>query len=376
MAESGFDVVVIGGGVVGSSIGFGLARRGARVAILDQGDTALRASRVNFGLVWLQSKGDGMPAYGRWTRRSADLWTAFAADLRELSGIDTEHEQKGGLAFCLGEEEFERRQTTIRRMHNQVEPWVYETRMIDRKEVEALFPGVRFGAELTGASFCPHDGVSNPLRLLQSLHGALRRLGVAYRPDAPAQAVSRDGQGFVVETPAGTFRADKLVLAAGHGTPAFARALGLEAPIRPERGQLIVTERVAPILPLPASGVRQTRDGTIMIGTTNEHTDELTTRTTTANAVKIAARAVRVIPELANLRMVRTWLGLRVLSPDGFPVYMESESHPGAYVAICHSGNTLAAVHANDLAEAILAPHLPERLAPFHPRRFHVQQAA
>ncbi len=376
VAEAGFDVVVVGGGVVGSSIGYGLARRGARVAILDQGDAALRASRVNFGLVWLQSKGDGMPDYGRWTRRSADLWTGFAAELQAHSGIDPEHQQDGGVSFCLGEEEFEQRRNTIQRMHNQVEPWVYETRMIDRKEVEALFPRVRFGPELVGASFCPHDGVSNPLRLLQSLHGALARLGVAYRPDAPALAVRRDGQGFVVDTPAGIFRAGKIVLAAGHGTPALARTLGLEAPIRPERGQLIVTERVAPILPLPASGVRQTRDGTIMIGTTHEHADDLTTRTTTANAVKIAARAVRVIPDLANLRMVRTWLGLRVLSPDGFPVYMESETHPGAYVAICHSGNTLAAVHANDLCEAILAQRLPDRLAPFHPRRFHVQQAA
>lgn len=376
MAEASFDFVVVGGGVVGSSIGYGLARRGARVAILDQGDTALRSSRVNFGLVWLQSKGDGMPDYGRWTRRSADLWAGFAADLQERSGVDPEHEQNGGVSFCLGEEEFEARRNTIQRMHNQVEPWVYETRMIDRKEVEALYPRVRFGPELVGASFCPHDGVSNPLRLLQSLHGALKQLGVACRPDAPAISIRRDGGGFATETPAGTFRSGKIVLAAGHGTTKLAGTLGLEAPIVPERGQLVVTERVAPILPIPASGVRQTQDGTILIGTTHEQAPDHTTRTTTANAVHIASRAVRVIPDLAKLRMVRTWLGLRVLSPDGFPVYMESESHPGAYVAICHSGNTLAAVHANDLAEAILAQRLPAQLDSFHPRRFHVQQAA
>lgn len=376
MAEGSYDFVVVGGGVVGSAIGFGLARRGARVAILDQGDAALRSSRVNFGLVWLQSKGDGMPDYGRWTRRSADLWTAFAGEIQDLSGIDPEHQQQGGVSFCLGEAEFEQRRTTILRMHNQVEPWVYETRMIDRREVEALFPGVRFGPEVVGASFCPHDGVSNPLRLLQSLHGALKRTGIAYRPDAPAQAIRRDGRGFAIDTPAGEFRAGKVVIAAGHGTTRLAATLGLEAPIVPERGQLVVTERVAPILPIPASGVRQTRDGTIMIGTTHEHAPDLTTRATTANAVDIAARAVRVIPDLARLRIVRSWLGLRVLSPDGFPVYQESETHPGAYVAICHSGNTLAAVHANDLADAFLAHRLPDTLASFHPRRFHVPKAA
>lgn len=125
------------------------------MAILDQGDAALRSSRVNFGLVWLQSKGDGMPDYGRWTRRSADLWTGFAAELRELSGIDTEHEQNGGVSFCLGEAEFEQRRNTIQRMHNRVEPWVYETRMIDRKEVEALYPGCASGRRWSAPPSAP-----------------------------------------------------------------------------------------------------------------------------------------------------------------------------------------------------------------------------
>ncbi|MGE0715484.1 MAG: NAD(P)/FAD-dependent oxidoreductase [Alphaproteobacteria bacterium] len=376
MADSSYDVIVVGGGVVGSAIGYGLAKRGARTVILDEGDAALRASRVNFGLVWLQSKGDGMPDYGRWTRRSADLWGPFAAELAERSGVDPEHQQKGGVIFCLGDQELEERRTTIMRMHNQVEPWVYETEMIDRRQMQSLFPGVRFGPELVGGSFCPHDGVSNPLRLLQALHAAFGSVGADYRPDAPARAARAEGGGFAVDTPVGTFRAGKIVLAAGHGSPALAGALGLDAPVIPERGQVFVTERVAPILEVAAGGIRQTRDGTIMIGATFEDTSEYTTRTTTANAVQLAQRAVRIMPDLARLKMVRTWLGLRVLSPDGFPVYMESDDHPGAYVAFCHSGNTLAAVHAEDLAEAILAPRLPDRLASFHPRRFHAQKAA
>ncbi|MCC7274930.1 MAG: FAD-binding oxidoreductase [Alphaproteobacteria bacterium] len=376
MADTSYDFIVVGGGVVGSAIGYGLAKRGARVAVLDEGDTAIRASRVNFGLVWLQSKGDGMPDYGRWTRRSADLWGPFAQELRQTSGVDPEHVQRGGVIFCLGDEEFEQRRTTIMRMHNQVEPWVYETEMIDRRQMQELFPGVRLGKELVGGSFCPHDGVSNPLRLLQSLHAALKRLGADYRPDAPARAARAEGGGFAVDTPVGTLRAGKIVLAAGHGSPALAGALGLDAPVIPERGQLLITERVAPILDVAAGGIRQMSEGGMLIGATFEDTSEYTTRATTANAVELAQRAIRIMPDLARLKMVRTWLGLRVLSPDGFPVYMESDDHPGAYVAFCHSGNTLAAVHAEDLAEAFLAPRLPERLASFHPRRFHAQKAA
>jgi hydrogen cyanide synthase HcnC len=68
MAEH--DVAVIGGGLVGSAIAWGLAASGKRVALLDEGDVAFRASRGNFALVWVQSKGLGMPEYARWTRAS------------------------------------------------------------------------------------------------------------------------------------------------------------------------------------------------------------------------------------------------------------------------------------------------------------------
>src|SRR6266705_5384568 len=76
-----YDAIVIGGGLVGSAIAYGLARAGLKAALLDEGDVAYRASRGNFGLVWVQSKGDGAPHYQRWTRCSADQWPALAAEL-------------------------------------------------------------------------------------------------------------------------------------------------------------------------------------------------------------------------------------------------------------------------------------------------------
>ena len=148
-----YDVAVIGGGVVGSAIGYGLARRGNRVVVLDEGDDALRASRVNFGLVWLHSKGDGMPAYGFWTRRSADLWPAFSDEIRDLTGIDMHYRKTGGLSFCLGEAEFGKRTDMIARMKAQGGEDPYETEMIDRRRLESLVPKVTFGPEVLGASF-------------------------------------------------------------------------------------------------------------------------------------------------------------------------------------------------------------------------------
>jgi len=369
----GYDVIVVGGGIVGASIAFGLAERGKRVVVLDEGDRACRAARANFGLVWLQSKGDGMPAYMRWTRRSADLWPAFAQRLQTFTGVDTEFRQDGGLAYCLGEDDFESRRAKVAKLRAQAD--VYGTEMMERSTLEQLMPGVRFGEAVTGASFCARDGYCNPLTLLKALHAALQLAGAHYRPDAPAKTIEHRGNRFIVETPEGTVEAERIVVAAGHGTSALAGQLGLAAPIRAERGQILVTERFRPFLRLPGSGVRQTADGTILIGSSKENTG-FDDRTTVGVGGRMATRAIRILPELANARLNRTWGGIRILTPDNHPVYAESTHFPGAFIAICHSGVTLAAAHATDFAAAIADGQLGEFLDAFHPRRFDVPKAA
>src|SRR5258707_12349226 len=104
-----FDAIVIGGGLVGAAIGYGLARAGLAVAMVDEGDVAFRASRGNFGLVWVQSKGLGAPHYQRWSRSSAAVWPALAAQLAEQTGLDIGLRQPGGVYFCLRDAEMERR---------------------------------------------------------------------------------------------------------------------------------------------------------------------------------------------------------------------------------------------------------------------------
>lgn len=367
------DVMIIGGGIVGSAIALGLAERGQRVIVLDEGDRAHRAARANFGLVWLQSKGDGMPAYMRWTRRSTDLWPELSRRLLDMTGINVEYRKKGGVYFCLSDTEFETRRRKVAHMRSQAD--VFDTEMLDRAALEGLMPGVRFGRSVVGASFCPHDGDANPLRLLQALHTALDRLGVDHRVESPVMEISHRGGCFIARTPQGQIEAARVVVAAGHGSAPLAEALGLPAPIRTERGQIIVTERVRPFLPLPASGIRQTADGTVLIGSSKENVG-FDDRTTVAVGARMADRALQVLPELSTLRINRTWSGFRVLTPDNHPVYAESRRHPGAFVALCHSGVTLAAAHAGDFAEAIAQGRLGGFLDQFHAERFDVRSAA
>ena len=72
---------------------------------------------------------------------------------------------------------------------------------------------------------------------------------------------------------------------------------------------------------------------------------------------------------------VRVWGALRVMTPDGFPIYQQSAKHPGAFAATCHSGVTLAGAHALALAPAILSGVLPDSLSAFTAERFDVQPA-
>ncbi len=369
------DAIVIGAGTVGAAVGYGLADKGLRVLVLDGSDGDYRAARANFGLVWLHGKGPNMPAYHAWTRRSVDLWPAFAAALADLTGTDVHYEQRGGLAFCLGEAEFDKRRSHLAALHRQCggEP---DCAMLDRSDLIRLMPGVRLGDAVVGASFGHLDGHANPLRLLAALHAGIAARGGVVRSHAAAVRIVADGAALAVESADGTrHAAPRLVIAAGLGSAALAAQVGLTVPLRPERGQILVTERTAPLLPLPASGLRQTRDGTVMIGATNEDAGFDTT-TTTAAAVRLARRALRIVPALAGLTLVRQWAALRIMTPDSYPIYAQSPSHPGAFVVLCHSGVTLAALHASAIADAVRDGALPPSLDPFHHRRFDVPKAA
>lgn len=378
MNERTADVVVIGGGTVGASVAYGLVQGGAKVIVLDGGDGDVRASRVNFGLIWVQSKGLGFPQYQAWSRRSAAAWRGLAAGLRAATGLDVQHRQDGGVHFCLGDAEFEERRARIARLHNQMPPGDYSARLIDRKELMALLPGVELGPDVVGATYCPDDGDCDPLRLLRALHAGIAKAGTAkgggtILPDHRVTGVRRVAGGFEVETAQGRFSADKVVLAAGHGSVALAPGLGLTAPLRPERGQILVTERLGPMHLMTATDIRQTGDGTVLIGATNEEAGFNVDASASAAAM-LAARATRILPQLASVRLVRTWAGLRILSPDNAPIYQQSDSHPGAFLVTCHSGVTLAAVHAGEIARGILDGALPEVARPFHPARFRQGQ--
>jgi glycine/D-amino acid oxidase-like deaminating enzyme len=368
-----FDVAIIGGGLVGSAIAFGLRSLGSRLAVLDEGDHAYRAARGAFGLIWVQGKGAGMPRYNAWTLRSRREWPRFAAELFEVSGVDVALSQRGGVHLCLSREELDARVAKLTALHAQAGIAEQEVEVLERAELTRRLPAI--GPEVVGGTWCALDGHCNPLRLLRGMHLALHRTGGVYRPQCPVNRIVHRGGLFELATPQGTQFAERIVLAAGLGNVKLAPMVGLTAPLRPQKGQIIALERMSPFLPLPASTIRQTDEGTVLIGDSGEekgYDDHLGVPVLAA----IAARAVRTLPLLRDAQVYRAWAALRVMTPDGCPVYEQSPVQPGAFIANCHSGVTLAAVHAQALGPAVASGSLPPSLQQFSSRRFDVSQAA
>jgi glycine/D-amino acid oxidase-like deaminating enzyme len=372
MMGSRFDVAVVGGGLVGGAIAYGLARLGRRVALLDEGDVAYRASRGNFGLVWVQGKGLGLAQYGNWTQNAARRWPELARVLNDETGIDVALEQPGGFHVCLSDAEMDNRVASLTSLLQQPGFERYAFEVLDRKALAARVAGI--GPAVVGATYCALDGHCNPLRLLRALHAAFLKRGGSYLPQHRVDGAERSASGFSVRAGGRTVDATQVVLTAGLGNAALGPPLGLRAEVRPQRGQVIVLERVRRFLDNPMATIRQTDEGTVLIGDSQEEGGFDETLNTSISAVQ-AERALRIFPGLRDVRVNRTWTALRVMSPDGFPIYEQSASNPGAFLVTCHSGVTLAGAHTFDLAPRIAAGELGPDMKPYSPERLHEKAA-
>ncbi|MCX2901644.1 NAD(P)/FAD-dependent oxidoreductase [Pseudomonas mandelii] len=360
------DVVIVGGGLVGLSVAYGLAMLGRQVSVLDEGDDAIRAARGNFGLLWVQGKGYGMSAYAQWTRESVALWPRFAAALHADTGIDLHLRQSGGFQLCLSDDEMAEESRRLHWLRDALDG-DYPFELLDSAQLRSRLPGV--GPTVVGACFSPMDGHVNPLKLLQALYAGCRQRGVRIINGHRVNAIEPSSSGFELRAGEHRWCAGQLVLAAGLGNRALGAELGMDVPVSPNRGQILVTERLKPFLHYPTTYVRQTDEGTVQLGDSHECAgfDDGTGSEVMAT---IARRAVQCFPRLGQVRLVRAWGALRVMSADGFPIYEASKACPGAFVLSCHSGVTLAAIHALRLAPWLAGEFDDPSVAPFGLQRF------
>ena len=363
-----YDAVVIGGGLVGSAIALGLARLKQKVLVLDGGDRALRASRGNFGLVWVQGKGWNYPAYARWTQLAANLWPEFSQNVEDISGVSTGYQRSGGMHFCVDESEFEFQRKKLSEVNRHTEGQ-FEFEMLEHGRLKTMIPQI--SNAVVGASYSVQDGHVDPLGLLHALHIGMNHYQVDYQANQKVSKIDALNGGFVIESNTGRYSAGKVILCAGLGNQKLGEMVGMNIPVVVDRGQLMITERLKSFLKVPSLHVRQTTQGTLQIGDSHESVG-LDDSTDPFILKKIAQRAVLMFPFLSQVKLIRAWGALRVMTPDNNPIYYQSTEFPGAYTATCHSGVTLAAAHAGPISQWILGSGKNELINEFSAERFNV----
>jgi len=373
MADPRSEITIVGGGVVGLSVALGLLQSGRRVTVLDGADSDLRASQGNFGLVWLQGKGADFAPYARWTCDAVAAWPQFAAMLEDMSGQSLALDQAGGFEFFTDPAELADFKSALDRQQAHLEGR-FHPEIISGDDLRRMHPGI--GPGVVGGSFCKLDGHVNPLRLLRALRCAVLACGGQISANAQVTriAVTKGGAFEVAVKEGRTLDADRIILCAGLGAASLAAQLGFITRIRAQRGELLITEKLADRLPFLSSTIRQVNEGGVQIGGTKAEVG-LDDRETLDVMTRLSKHAVTVFPALADVRVVRAWGALRVMSPDGYPVYARSHRHPGAYLVTCHSGVTLASLHATALADWVDQTSNAPDLEAFDESRFAVSAA-
>ena len=359
------DIAIVGGGLVGAAIGWGIAPSRPRIAILDEGDLALRASRGNFALVWVQGKGAGMPQYGMWTLRAAESREAFAESLQRQTGIDVHYRQPGGFHIALSRGELEKRLADLAQI--QAQPGM------PRIHLETLNPAVlrtllpEIGPAVAGATYSKHDGhqrfaccALHAFRLHGGTYHTDHRVSRSHTPTANSES-RRTAGSRGIDRARGRPRQCKARPHGGNGDARAPCAASFSPPRKPAVPRLSV------------STVHQTDEGTVLIGDSKE---EIGFDRATTDACR-DDRCAGCFPRLARLNVVRSWAALRVMPRDGSALYEASSDCPGAYALATHSGVTLAPNHALVLARHIArAEGTAEPFRAFSARRFDVPKAA
>ena len=336
------SAAIVGAGIIGASIAYHLAKRGAKVRVCEAAQPAAEASGKSFG--WLNATFSKRPrSYYELNRLGMAGWQRLRS---ELPGIDVQG--RGSVTLCGPGPEAEELRAAV---HNHQE-WGYAVRLIDATELQRLLPSVTPG-RVAAACYCEDERFVDASHATNVLLERAQELGAEVRCGSPVTSVEE-------------FAGDTVVLACGVYLPQFVRV-----PLKDAPGVLVHT------VPLPrlidhvviAPGVHflQHSDGRIVAG------GQMVAGAGTAAAPVIEAgevmdRAAQFLPQLKRAAVEKVSLGHRVMPEDEYPIV--GFSKPNLYIAAMHSGVTLAPIIGELAAREILDGVEADLLKPYRPSRF------
>ncbi|UWZ40557.1 FAD-binding oxidoreductase [Dactylosporangium roseum] len=376
----GTDVVVIGAGIVGAACAYAASRAGLRVAVLDRGPVIGGTTGAGEGNILVSDKGPG-PELDLAMLSSA-LWRQFGDE----HGDTVEYEPKGGLVVAADEAGLE----ALCRFADTQRADGVRAEVVAPDDLAELEPHLAPG--LAGGVWYPQDAQVQPMLAAAVLLRLARAHGAVVHPDTPAIALrrGRDGRVTGVDTPGGPIPAAAVVNAAGVRAGHVAELAGVTVPVLPRRGCILVTQPLPAIIRHKVYGagyttdvmsdsadlqtspvVEGTRAGTVLIGASRERVgfDRVLPVRVLA---RLAAQAIDLFPVLADVSVIRAYLGFRPYLPDHLPALGADPRVPGLLHACGHEGAGIGlALATGHLIGQVLAGTEPALdLHPFRPDRF------
>lgn len=367
------DAVVIGAGVIGACVAYYLAKENLRVVVLDREDIASGTSGHGEGNVLIHDKQPGIDTQMAYA--SQRLFKTLAAEL----SCDFEYVEHGSVLLIESEEEWKAAEALARRQAGDG----YPIRMLRQDEIHAQEPFL--AKDIIGAVEIDCDAAINPMAFAFGLCRDAQKLGAVIHTYSPVRRITRSKDGAVrsVETVDEEYGTKYVVNCAGVWAGDIGRMVGIDIPVRPRQGQLLVAERtftvgnrkivefgymmakfgdssyrrkVSP--ELERMGIafvfEPTRAGNFLIGSSRAFVG-YDTDVSIEVMRGLARRALRFFPVLRDINVIRAYAGLRPYCPDHFPIVSSVEDVPGFYVAAGHEGDGvgLAPVTGKLIAEMI-----------------------
>jgi sarcosine oxidase, subunit beta len=353
------DVVVIGAGVLGAATAYYLAAHGRRVVVLERGAANREGSGTTAGNLHIQAVHTRRPgqAVALDSRRflplqkaASQLWDDVSADI----DADIELTRTGG--FTVAETQAEHDELMTKAV------WEAEagiaTEVLDgataRSALPALAPSVR------AVTWCPVDGYANPLLVGPAYLAAAARLGTEIRTGQAVDGLERHRDLWTVRAGGVEVQAPVVVNVAGPWIAPVCALADVRLAMAPVSIQMHATVRTPPVLPNLVQhigaglSVKQVRAGNLLIGGGWPSAPMRTSGRTPTSVASLAgnlALAIRILPMLSRLRLLRMWAGPLAATPDEMPVIGEIDSAPGLFVA----GGTYAFTFAPLWAQTLCA---------------------
>jgi len=375
------DVVIIGGGVIGGSIAYHLAQNRINVVVVEKEDLASGSSGACEGLLLLQSKKPGL--HLELAKASVRRFPEFSDTL----GFPIEYEQKGGLVVIESAEELDAMKIFVEKQ----KACGVDLKLLDKNETLEIEPTL--SPHITGATYLPFEGQVNPFLLTRAYLGAAEKKGVQVFTHTEVKGIGMSKRRVdAVNTSRGRIEAPVIVNAAGAYAADVGQMVGLKIPIKPRRGQIMVTESAPRFInccllsakyiaakydpSLAETGgmgfaVEQTANGNVLVGSTREFVGF--DRSTTFEGINtIAGQILQVLPKLKDLHVIRAYAGLRPYTPDGLPILGPVQGVEGFIMAAGHEGDgvTLSPVTGDLVARYVLRRELPFSMDHFRLGRF------